>query len=562
MSDREPEIVDVATVRLGPSRRPGSAGARRPVSVVLVLIVAIAIPALAFVGPRVEWRPEIDLALLRPSDVASPSPTRTPRPTPAPVASPPPALTVGDGERPGRIPIDVGGLRFVDASTGRLTAPVSTIHLDTDAAFAAPGGGWWCVCFRREQVGQEETVDIEIRHLDRSAVETARFPIRTIHSSATPPSQDLYTRFDVEVGPDGRTAYLVSAARSGGRWTVALESLDLASGSSLDRVELGTLDVPTISPEEASQGYEPWFGGPTLRLSPDGRRLVAGAWVERPSPTGEPVPPDPVVWLIEVGGGAGSIDRVAATTGALRDVYATCAYALQWLTNDSLLGACWQPGGNTAGPPVALMTYGLDGSVSATVGYTPDQTWWTSEPILDRANRVVYYWSPMGHLLDAIDLVTGHVDRVSVDPDVASASPPTRTGPRTDPEWVTFSSDYVPWSNPQLLAEPGGGRIFGIGLVEGPESQTRGGNFGSSGIWVFDAATLRLLDRWPAAAAYGAIRLTRDGRWMLAIGQQDADSAGNHTTWPISITVHDARDGRMALQAGNLGRDVGAFLPP
>lgn len=565
MSDREPEIVEVGTVRLGPSRRPGSAGARRPASVVLVLLVAIAIPALAFVGPRVEWRPEIDLALLRPSDDPSPSPSRTPRPprpTPAPTASPLPALTIGDGERPGRIPIDVGGLRFVDTRTGGLTAP-GAIHLDSDAAFAVPGGGWWCICFKREQVGQEETVEIEVRHLDRAAAETARFPIRTTRSSAPPPSQDLYTRFDVELGPDARTAYLVSGVRSGGRWTVALESLDLASGTSLDRVELGAIDVPPVSPEEASQGYEPWFGGPTIRLSPDGRRLVTGAWVERPSPTGEPLPPVPLVWLVDVGGGgAGSIDRVAPTTAALHDVYPTCAWALQWLTNESLIGACWPQNGSTTGPPIALTTYAIDGTAAATIGYTPDQTWWSTEPILDRANRVVYYWSPMGHLLDAIDLATGRVDRVSVDPDVASATPPTGSGPRSEPDWATFSSDYVPWSSPQLLAEPGGGRLFALGLVQGPESEARGGSYGSSGIWVFDAATLRLLDRWPAAAAYGAIRLTRDGRWMLAVGQQDADSGGNRTAWPLSITVHDARDGRMALQAGNLGRDQGVLLPP
>lgn len=562
MIDREPEIVEVATTRLG--RAPGPRGdARRPRSVVLVLLLAVAIPALAFIGPRIEWRPQIDLSMLQASDGPSPTPTQrsTPR-SPAATSSPPPALTVGEGERPGRIPLDSGGIRFLDPSTGSLTEPGS-INLQNDAAIASPDGGWWCVCFWRAQGSQQERVEMEVRHLDSAAIETARHQIRATVSAAEPPAQDFWTRLEVEFGLDGRTAYVASGVRTGNRWTVALEVIDLARGASLDRVELGTIDVPPTTASDASEGYESYLGGPTVRLAPDGRRLIMGAWLEKPARSGPPLPPDPLVWLVDVGDGdAGrEIGPVVTVTGDLDGAYSTCSYSLQWLTDEALLGACWRQGDNVLGPAMSVTTFGLDGAAVSSIDYAPDQTWWTVEPILDRANRAVYFWSPVGHLLDRIDLASARVDRVSVDPDVESDPPASGTEPRRAPDWTTFTSDFVPWSSPQLFGEPGGERIFALGLVEGPPETDRGSSFGSSGIWVFDAATLQLIDRWPAAAAYTALDLTRDGRWMVAIGQEGVDTAGKPSAWPYSVTVHDARDGRLALQAGDVGNDGVLVVP-
>ena len=566
MSEREPEIFEVATTRLGgPSGRGRrSSGPRRPPSVVIVLLIAIAIPAVAFIGPRIEWRPEIDLAFLRPSPTAVPSPT--PRPTrapPRPTASPPPALTIGDGPVPASLPIDVGGIRLIDTSTGKL-GPVGSIRLDGDAVVAAPSGdGWWCVCFQRSQAENHETVQVEVRHLDAAARETARFPIETLESTATPPAQDFTVRFDIEFAPDRRTAYIATGVRSGNRWTIAIEAIDMARGVSLGRTDLTTVDIPPPeSPEAVSQGYENYLSGPMIRLSPDATHMTVTGWLDRYSTTGEGIPPIPYTWLVDLaepGARGGPIGRATALSGDLTATIQSCFW-LQWLDEERLLGSCWRQDGPSS---MGVTTFDLTGATQSTVEFQPDQSNWTADPILDRANRIVYFWSPVGHRFDAIHLDGGEVDTLKADVETLNPSPAPPPGSRTSPAWTTFLSDLAPWYNAQFLADPGGTRLYGLGLREPDTSSGNGFNaYGSTGIWVLDPASFTLVDHWAPAAAYGSIGLSRDGRWMLAVGQPDADTDGNNTAWPPSVAIHDTRDGRLAVQVGDLGRDSGVLLVP
>jgi hypothetical protein len=121
------------------------------------------------------------------------------------------------------------------------------------------------------------------------------------------------------------------------------------------------------------------------------------------------------------------------------------------------------------------------------------------------------------------------------------------------PDWRSEASAYAPYASRTLVPAPGGDRLYALGMRPGPESGDRMWPVGSTGIWVFDLETLRLLDHWPAAAPYVSLGVSPDGRWLTAIGQGGVDSDGNAAAWPWSASIHDTTDGRLALRLGALG---------
>ena len=64
---------EVVPTRIGGSGGAGRPGRRRRLPIALVIAVAVAIPAIAWIGPRMESRPEVDLSFLRPTPTPAPS---------------------------------------------------------------------------------------------------------------------------------------------------------------------------------------------------------------------------------------------------------------------------------------------------------------------------------------------------------------------------------------------------------------------------------------------------------------------------------------------------------
>lgn len=567
MTDFEPEIVEVATTRIGPSpRQSRDRGVRRPLSVIIVILVALAIPVVAFIGPRGEQR--LDLTYLIPTPATpGPSPTATPRPTPTPpppTPSPPPVLTTGDGPVPDSIPINSGGIRLIDPSTGEM-GPPSRMRGDSDAIFRGPNGGWWCVCFDRDQTGQQETMEIVVRHLDSTAVETAGSEaIATIESVAAPPAQDFDIHVDVELSPNGRIAFVATAARSAEGWNISLRAIDLRRGTSIGQVDLAPLAVPPPTAAEVNEGYGTWLAGPNLRLAPGGDRLLVSYWLEKSTATATERQAVSVSVRDVSGAGQGGEPLGVATAlgGAFTEAIPTCGW-MQWLTNESILGMCWRENQASGEAPIDVATFGLDGSRLASIDYTPDPETWIAEPVLDLANRRLYLWSPVAHKFDVVELDSGNVQRLAVGPELSSQVSGVAIGRATQPpDWAAMYSDYVPWSSPSLLADPRGTRLFAIGMKDGPESSDRGRWLGSTGIWVFDTETPQLVDRWDAAAPYSGLGLSRDNHWIYAISPGGADTDGNPSGWPPALSVHDARNGRLALQLADFAPDEPLQLAP
>jgi hypothetical protein len=568
MADRREQHFEVAPTRIGGSAGSGRPGRRRRVPIALIIAVAVAIPAIAWMGPRIEWRPEVDLSFLRPTP--TPAPSRTPRAlfqsTSIP-ATPLPDVTVVAGEHPTQpFPIDVDGLRLVDPATGQLGQAME-LRLDTDAVFAAAdGNGWWCVCFNRVQTSDSETVGVEIRRVDSTGRTTSRQTISEYKSTAMPPASDFYNRFDLELAADGRTAYLASATRSGNDWSVAVETIDLVEGALTGHLDLGNLDATPLagpSPPPDQGINDSYLAGPLIRLSPDGRRLLAWAWVDRYTWNGEQGSSTPMAWTIDldVGGEAVALGRPTAFAEAAADRLRQCVWAA-WTAPDEITAICWPRDQGTLNLGASILRADLSEVRRTDITGTLEA--WFTDPILDLANRAIYLWQPAAHILHRLDIDGGRTDRVEVDPDStfggSDGAGPGGVTSRKQPQWATLGSDLRLWSMPQLIGEPCGGRLFALGSRENRRGD--GSGIASTGIWVFDAREFTVVDHWAPLTSYTGLGLSDDGRWLLASGVPGADADGNPATWQASLTILDAADGRPALQLGSLGTNYQVLQLP
>lgn len=78
---------------------------------------------------------------------------------------------------------------------------------------------------------------------------------------------------------------------------------------------------------------------------------------------------------------------------------------------------------------------------------------------------------------------------------------------------------------------------------------------------MFDARTLRLLERWPALSSYRWVSLFQNGRFLAALGRPGLTATGGPAEWSTSITVHDATTGRPVVRVGDLGSRPAVGFP-
>jgi DNA-binding beta-propeller fold protein YncE len=164
-----------------------------------------------------------------------------------------------------------------------------------------------------------------------------------------------------------------------------------------------------------------------------------------------------------------------------------------------------------------------DGSSSATM-------------IVDRARRSVVMWDAFRHLVSRVDVDSGRVhEGVVTESMLPGDRRPSGRG------WIG--------ADPGLVASTDGTRLYALGLASGP------GNVGvSTGVWVFDAETLELLDHWAPRALLTSLALSADGRFVYATGAAgyDVDGRENHR-WRASVSVYDATTGQIVVLYGSIG---------
>ena len=243
---------------------------------------------------------------------------------------------------------------------------------------------------------------------------------------------------------------------------------------------------------------------PVLRIAPDGRHALVMAAVRQYTALGTSTS-TPHAWIVDLDGAVTgvrvrrgrrrqSVSR-CLSVGRLRDaghrgaglpgVGSSTRPSRSRSTGAALTGAIWAPSGCRHASSVVTAAARRDQGHRLPLG--PDRP-----PPLGR--RSGDRWrAKQRHARRPREPCRRHRAR---------RSPAARHGPRPGP-----MADPGPTGRPErtLVGSPDGQLLFAIG--RGPEPDS------SSGVWVFDARTLELLERWPAKAAYQSLAAAR--RWPL-----------------------------------------------
>ena len=117
----------------------------------------------------------------------------------------------------------------------------------------------------------------------------------------------------------------------------------------------------------------------------------------------------------------------------------------------------------------------------------------------------------------------------------------------TSPVWTDGRPATARAIERTLVGSADGRVLFAIGDGATPGS--------SSGVRVFDAQTLRLLERWPALASYRWLTVFEHGRFVALLGRPGLTATGGPAEWG-AVGHGPRRDDRTAGRAGR-GRGSG-----
>ena len=396
--------------------------------------------------------------------------------------------------------MEADSVRWLRLASARLT-DASLAQPGRDLLLRAPHGGTICLCWQgsRFETGDPRSLDL-VRH-DDDHRELSRTTILQV-DGFDPGDIRSPTQVALEPSPDGRFAYLARATRAGTGWQASLDVIDLGA-----EAITGSMDL--IARTQARGMEVLRVERPTLRIAPDGRHALVTSAITRVTPFGErPFPPR--AWIVELDGS--SLSAVVDVDALAGPMDASCTW-LDFVAPDIVARGCFPPASDEAAW-FEIHRHGLDGSDLGSI-VVPTSRLGADEPLLDLTNGIAYAWDPITHRLASADLVGG-TGRMAATPDGFDAPSEVvilreRPAPGTPTTWSDGHSATIARRERTLVGSPDGRLLFAIG--EGPDEDS------SSGVWVFDALTLELVERWPAKASYGSLALLEDGRWLAAIGR-------------------------------------------
>ena len=333
-----------------------------------------------------------------------------------------------------------------------------------------------------------------------------------------------------------------------------LRAVDVETGAIIASIALGRIPVavgpPSSSPTASASPRAPddptpdgvyaWASG--LATAPDGRHLYAivqyttyrgGVWANHNRE-----------WMIPIGDDhPDSAIRIKAAIGLRPDDY--CVDAPTFVDTTTLVQVC-APGGSQAPGTTyyvrRLTTTGVSlGDLPVTELTIDDQ--YASTAVIDLANRAVFIWDPGGHTIARISLDDGVVLRTTVPES-------------TLPHGIRQGGPGGFGANPALVESPDGQRLYALGTAP---SSGRAGR--STGVWVFDANSLGLLDHWEPLALLQSLAASADGAFVYAAGAQGLDVDGRDSAWPASITVYDAMTGEVQVLYGAVSQTNWVTFP-
>jgi hypothetical protein len=524
--------------------RIGTRENRRPrvvaFATVAALVGAIAIGALGLRVTETSSRPSAPPPLPsgRGPAIATPLPQLATYSEPQPVAP---------------IPVLSGGLRWLDPATGVIVGSSGALAY-VGWTFPASDGGAWCVCSDSpwSQSGSLERVTVV--HYDARGAETSRTTVEELRSTFR--SANSIVR-DAVRSTDGTGIYVASAVRNQDGWAIRLDRIPLPA-----RVDgVATIDLGLVASTDGHLDIRP----PVVRVSPDGRWARVAIRYTARDPSVTEVRWQEQAWLVPTSnepnrsfGGGSSIVRVI---GPRPTQDPSRCNGEAWATSETYLRLCQETSGESLVPVAHIEN--LDGSSSEVDVGEPvgrdDLDW-----LLDADAGVVYRWSRFSHVIARLDVRTLEVRAVdlsqfgerleSIRP---NAEPSRARAGRA--VWMPLQAADG-FERTRLAGSFDGSLLYAIGMRAGTGTRPSGPLLASTGIWVFDAATLGLVGHWQAAAMYDEVGLTPDGRFVLATGAEGMNAEGLLADWSSSLSIHDVEDGKLVEQIGRLFGDTGFFV--
>ena len=468
---------------------------------------------------------------------ATPTPRPTRRPTPRPLATPLPGLEIYGSDQPTDRRLVFGnGLEILDFRTGSLRSFGRTYE---DVVWR-DGETYVCVCVIRDNgVNTSTAVGLEFGRFDQSGERLEQRDIVALDGIV--PVPEMTEGFNVTATMDaaGTTLFVVDAVRRPPVWQVELHVVDVASGDLLDSAILDSFPVdleepvPSASPRldgSPPDGVYVWAN--MIAVAPEGGTayvMVGRSDVRRGEWTGSNVE-----YLVPIREGE-TADAIEVPSDVSLGPERSCLGRPSFVDSELLVQVC---GGQrvsgqywtvrrltTAGESLGdwpIGAAGVDGSAVSS--------------LIDRDRRSVYLWDAFRHLVSRVDSDTGRATEGVVE-DALVPGDREQSGRG----WVGV--------DPGLVTSGDRTRLYALGLEAGTGDAAR-----STGVWVFDATTLELLDHWPPRALLTSLAVSDDGRFVFAVGAAGYDADGNENSrWHASVTVYRVSTGEISLLYGDIG---------
>lgn len=517
---------------VGRSVTPARLAAAVGVAIAATLLLAVAAPY---------------LGLLRQVGV---SPSTTPSAvgaTPSAMPTPLPKLvTFGDPLPPTRLVVGDYQYEILDLSTGTLSGSIGP-GAGCDAVTRLGDGSIACTFV--VQTNEQGAVHVRLALVDASG-HTTQVMTLADHQPDAFPQAAFSVAARTAFAQDGSRVYVSHVVRHQDSWGIAVDLFQVPTGTPVAALQFddipATGGVINVSGIGSGQIVDPELVPPLMQIAPDARHLVARSdLVENQGPAislywsvaldAQGRMSHPKAW--PSGAASGSLDECLGDDGfaSASAYYLLCGPGLG--TNVRRVDLAGGSLGDTA-IPSELQTYPLTSAV-------------------DRHTGALFLWSGVHQSIARIDLGTGALTGPITAP-VASAQGPlgalgALAGGISD--WIAPRAAAKIFLQAGLVVSADGSRVYALGLANAEPGPLK-----STGVFVFDGATLRQVAHWSPTADYVSLALSADGRLLYAAGASD-DVSVPSTLAQASVTVFDAATGKVRLIAGQLGSSAVYFSP-
>lgn len=542
-----------APLRLQPvvARPQGWRG--RTAGIVAVGLVSFVVLGIVL-GTASDRSPVSSAAAVAGSPTAAPSsalPSRRPTPNPEPLPTPLPTMEIVGGHIPNeRRLVYASGPQVLDLATGTLVSPARPYE---DFMLPLTDDQLVCACLVHGGVaGADGTVSspgLRFGRYDLAGETIVERDLVTFDDAV--PVGDMTEGVNVVVALDAtrRNLLVLAMVRRPPVWDVELLVVDAMSGKVIADTTLDSLPVDLEEPRPSAS--PPPGGGPPdgvyawanwLAPSPDGRVLYAS--ISFSEVRGENWTNGNREWMVPLRGGTPGTPRQLSLAATLKSD-GWCLGRPSFVDPELMIQVCTPAGGEDPGSSyyVRRVTATGESLGDLAIPAQPRSGYFPATAIIDRANRAVFLWEPGQHALTRIAIDDGGVEIGAV---------PRSSLPGDNP---TGSGSYL-GADPGLVVSLDGRRLYALGLRAGP-----GPAGTTTGVWVFDATTLALVDHWEARAFLTSLAVSADGQFVYAAAAPGFDVEGRENPWPASVTVYDAASGEIQVVYGAVSLDSWVNFP-